>query len=302
MEDSIAIFCDNKILKRKDSDSINEVAILKKLNHPNIVKLEGYYFFDGITYCITPFYDCDLSYYIEKKLRWVAKIDIERKLISAVSYLHGNNILHLDIKPSNILINKTKEVVLCDFENARRSDRGIYTYTVGYRAPELLLGEKCSKKSDIFALGVVFIELESGRKFFKIGEQQALDRRTFYIFVSTTIFFYGNSPLFAKMISMKPKKRPSINYLRKLYNIPRPKKIKFKQKFNGIYNSDSISRHGNWLYKKLSKEMNISFESNIYKVVCGILARYLIFDDTEFPSKYSKYLQRILINLDFDIL
>lgn len=86
--------------------------------------------------------------------------------------MHDQNVMHRDIKSSNILINKEGVVKIADFGLAafinppeRRSSQVV---TLGYRAPELLLGHQDYNESiDIWAVGCCFAEMLCGKAIFK---------------------------------------------------------------------------------------------------------------------------------------
>jgi serine/threonine protein kinase len=79
----------------------------------------------------------------------------------ALYILHNNNIIHNDIKPSNILINEIGGIAICDFGSACFKDEDSYSYTRYYSSPEFLNDTllKRDEKSDIWGLGVIIIEL-----------------------------------------------------------------------------------------------------------------------------------------------
>ena len=88
------------------------------------------------------------------------------QVISAVHFLHRNNVIHRDIKPENILLNNDDEIKLCDFgwANYVESDitRSTFCGTLEYMSPEILGKEEYTKEIDIWALGVLLYELVHG--------------------------------------------------------------------------------------------------------------------------------------------
>jgi serine/threonine protein kinase len=151
----------------------NELRILKKLNHPHLIRLVGYYTTHTSFYIImSPVGDVNLADYIHK---YVATSSSQRNsflrwmscLASAVEYLHDEKIQHRDIKPQNILV-KGQEVYLTDLGNAKllldHDDvlAGKMIITPMYCAPETMSDGLQDCKADIFSLGCVFTEMYSG--------------------------------------------------------------------------------------------------------------------------------------------
>src|SRR5690606_27298306 len=95
-------------------------------------------------------------------------IDIMTQLTSASSHAHDNQLIHRDIKPQNVLVNKYGQVKITDFGIAVALSSTALTQTnsvlgsVHYLSPEQARGGKANNKSDIYSLGIVMFELLTG--------------------------------------------------------------------------------------------------------------------------------------------
>jgi serine/threonine-protein kinase len=108
------------------------------------------------------------------KLKPSEALNIMRQIGSALSYAHSKGIVHLDIKPSNILLSKDgRRAVLSDFgivrpyHTGRRDDTGKAIGTAGYMSPEHITRGGVDHRSDIFSLGVVLYEMLAGKPAFQ---------------------------------------------------------------------------------------------------------------------------------------
>lgn len=100
--------------------------------------------------------------------------DIPRYLIFNVvcglKFLHDNNITHNDIKPGNIVTEGKVNIKICDMGSSDRINMMKFYGTNGYRSPQILLGKKNTKSDDMWAVGVVFLELLNKKvNLFKFG-------------------------------------------------------------------------------------------------------------------------------------
>ena len=100
------------------------------------------------------------------------KLQIMIDMCEGLAYAHGRDIVHRDIKPANIFITAQGQLKILDFGLARGSlsdvtQTGRIVGTPNYMAPEQIRGEEVDHRADIFAAGVVFYELLSGRKAFE---------------------------------------------------------------------------------------------------------------------------------------
>ncbi|EKX46260.1 hypothetical protein GUITHDRAFT_86779 [Guillardia theta CCMP2712] len=83
-------------------------------------------------------------------------------LLDGVSFLHSMGIVHRDLKPGNVLLTAAGRIKISDMGFSKRLDNGqssfdtVHAGTMGWRAPELLLKQRCTKSVDIFAVGCIF--------------------------------------------------------------------------------------------------------------------------------------------------
>ena len=174
-----------KKIKMEDSKegfpitALREIMIMKKCHHEDILEILEIVTSKIYTknnkkqevYLVFEYMEHDLSGLSLSKYKFnLPQIKyIMYHLLKAVQYLHKNNIVHRDIKCSNILINNNGKIKLADFGLARNiipNNTKKYTYkvvTLWFRAPELLLGETLYTTAiDVWSCGCVFGELLSG--------------------------------------------------------------------------------------------------------------------------------------------
>ncbi|KAF0698131.1 Aste57867_11227 [Aphanomyces stellatus] len=162
---------------------LEEVSILKQLQHPNIVNLHGVYKLDDMFYIVMDYMAngdlCDklieVQRFPEDDVRHIIAL-----VAHGIQYIHSLNIVHRDIKPENILLHKNS-IKLADFGLAKRitDPSGLFQKGCGtpeYAAPELLYGRPYGTKSDLFSLGVVMYVLLFGSFPFTVASAAALQR------------------------------------------------------------------------------------------------------------------------------
>ncbi|MEW5549247.1 Stk1 family PASTA domain-containing Ser/Thr kinase [Peribacillus frigoritolerans] len=159
---------DEEFIKRFNREAQSATS----LAHPNIVSIYDVGEEDSIYYIVMEYVDgFTLKQYIQKyyPIPVDEALDIMRQITAAISHAHHNGIIHRDIKPQNILIDKEGTVKITDFGIALALSATNITQTnavlgsVHYLSPEQARGGMANKKSDIYSLGIVMFELLTGR-------------------------------------------------------------------------------------------------------------------------------------------
>ncbi|KAF0824458.1 Serine/threonine protein kinase PrkC, regulator of stationary phase [Cytobacillus firmus] len=149
-----------------------EAQSATSLAHPNIVNIYDVGEEDTIYYIVMEYVDGQtLKQYIQQNspIRIDDALEILKQLTSAISHAHQNHIIHRDIKPHNILIDRHGNVKITDFGIAMALSATSITQTnsvlgsVHYLSPEQARGGMANRKSDIYSLGIVMFELLTGR-------------------------------------------------------------------------------------------------------------------------------------------
>ena len=158
-----------------ESDVINEVYVLIKMDHPNIVKIFEFYNGENEYYLVMEY--CSggelFDRILKSKLTEIQCAYIMYQILSAINYCHHMKIIHRDLKPENILIKKDEDgfyrVKICDFGTAQIFQIGdIQSKLVGspnYLAPEVIL-KKYNSKCDLWSCGVIMFALLTKKQAF----------------------------------------------------------------------------------------------------------------------------------------
>lgn len=149
-----------------------EALSATSLTHPNIVNIFDVGEDGDIHYLVMEYVEGKtLKQYIvdSAPLPPVEAVEIMKQLTSAIANAHHNQIIHRDIKPQNILMDDQLHVKITDFGIAMALSATSFTQTnsvlgtVHYLSPEQARGGTATKKSDIYALGIVLFELLTGK-------------------------------------------------------------------------------------------------------------------------------------------
>lgn len=148
-----------------------EALSATSLTHPNIVSIYDVGEDGNMHYIVMEYIEGKtLKQYIQEfsPLSPARSVYIMKQLTSAIAHAHENGIIHRDIKPQNILMDLEGNVKITDFGIATTLSATSYTQTnsvmgtVHYLSPEQARGGTATKKSDVYALGIVFYELLTG--------------------------------------------------------------------------------------------------------------------------------------------
>ncbi|EQC39749.1 CMGC/MAPK protein kinase [Saprolegnia diclina VS20] len=164
---------------------VREIRLMRHLVHPHIVTVLDVMRPPSLarfedTYIVTDLMETDLHRVIQSPERLDAEhiAYVTYQMLVALRFMHSASVLHRDVKPSNVLINRDCLVKLCDFGLARGlpqedADSAVevgalteYVVTRWYRAPELLLSSKYSYPIDVWSVGCILVEMFTRKALF----------------------------------------------------------------------------------------------------------------------------------------
>ena len=157
------------------STAIREIALLKELVHPNVVRILDVFCNPNKLVLVFEFLENDLKKYmkaLDGPLSPSTVKNFAHQLCRGVEFCHANRIIHRDLKPQNLLINDQLLLKIADFGLARAFAVPVPAYThevvtVWYRPPEILLGAKLySVPVDLWSIGCVIGEMATGAPLF----------------------------------------------------------------------------------------------------------------------------------------
>lgn len=168
-------------IKKMSKDVSKEVKILKKINHFNLISLYGACEHGKIFYLVYELMENgSLKEWLRKKScpeiqSWNYRIRIALDVANGLLYLHNFTnpaYVHKDINSSNILLDRDLRAKIANFSLARSTENGekgnssikFTTETKGYKAPEYLESNMVTPKMDVYAFGVVLLELITGKE------------------------------------------------------------------------------------------------------------------------------------------
>ena len=152
----------------------NEAQKMAQLAHPNIVRVSDYGTYKEIPYFVMDYLPGGtLKRYLGKPMPYQQAARLILPIADALAYAHSEGVIHRDVKPANILLDKKGDPMLSDFGVAKLVDSeqtqgltatGASIGTPEYMAPEQASGKKIDHRVDVYSLGIIFYELITGRR------------------------------------------------------------------------------------------------------------------------------------------
>lgn len=203
---------------------LEEVKILELLKHPNIISLEdSYETIDRIYVVMELMEGGELFDYIIEKVTLCESeaVDIIRKILSAVAYMHSKNVLHRDLKPENLLLatkGTCSDLKIIDFGLAKMLPDAVsaasFLGSKGYLAPELLQRNTYGMSVDVWAVGVIAFVLLCGclpfnddNKFIENTPSAAMLQFTLHFPSWSSELSSSSKDLLRRLLDINPKTR-----------------------------------------------------------------------------------------------
>lgn len=194
---------DSEWVQENMEEFSHELLIMAALEHPSLVTLCGYTKLPLqliVECCHKGSLDVFLRSIRKSELPWELRFKMARQLAEGLAYLHKNNVVHQDIKSLNVLVDSNFNVKWADFglstikKNTgtvtvlgKTDPRKIPSGTIPWMAPEQVKGQtQCSRRADVYSLGVVMWELASHQYPYDI-ESNALSMFQLIFFIANGV-------------------------------------------------------------------------------------------------------------------
>ena len=217
-----------KIKEGKDRSerTRTEIRVLKKLKHPHIIRLKGYFEDSENIYLVLEYIaGKDCSKFFKNKLPGREQVQkIIRQLVEAVRHCHEHGIIHRDLKLENILIDDKGNIKLTDFGLAAMKDSefDILSGTMGtvrYTSPEMIRGEGYNDSVDIWGIGVILFALLTGKYPFDTSQRENTKKIIFQRIMEKNIHYSRyklerrDVKLLKQLLEKQPEDRIEIEYI-----------------------------------------------------------------------------------------
>ncbi len=149
---------------------VREVRLARQITHPNVCRVHDIGEWNAHLYLSMEYIDGENLKTVlarEGRLPHDRALDVARQLCAGLSAAHERQILHLDLKPANVMIDRRGRAVITDFGVSRSAEHamsGTFAGTPAYMAPEQLTGGALTIQTDLYALGLVLYEMFTGER------------------------------------------------------------------------------------------------------------------------------------------
>jgi TolB-like protein len=159
-----------------------ELLTARQVTHRNVIRIYDIAEAEGTKYITMEFVEgSDLRKLLhdEGKLPPDRAVAVVRQICQALEAAHGAGVIHRDLKPQNVMQEKSGRILVMDFGLARSlesdgmTESGVLLGTIEYMSPEQALGKHVDARSDIFTLGLIFYELLTGKVPYKADTAMA---------------------------------------------------------------------------------------------------------------------------------
>jgi eukaryotic-like serine/threonine-protein kinase len=165
-----------------------ELILARKITHKNVIRIFDLGELDGLKFITMEFIEGqDLASLAKEKLPYEKSVDIMYQVCTALDAAHSEGVVHRDLKPQNVMVDKTGRAIVMDFGIARSTEAsagmmtntGALIGTPDYMSPEQVMGEHVDARSDLFTVGIMLFQLLVGQLPFKADTvQSAMFKRT----------------------------------------------------------------------------------------------------------------------------
>lgn len=214
-------------LTRGEKDlAMNEVEVFSKLHHPNIISYYGNFIRGEVLFIEMEYADeGNLAQVINETAEYLPEryvLNVFEQITSAISYMHGENILHRDLKTANVFL-KRGIVKIGDFGISKIMSTKVHAQTIlgtpYYFSPEMCEGKEYDEKSDVWAMGCVLGEMCCKQKTFSASNLSDLVKKIMNAQYSQLPDGYSEQLkyLLTVLLQIDPKDRPSSSEVLKFY-------------------------------------------------------------------------------------
>ena len=171
---AVKIFDNNKIKNQIIKDIMEEAELLLSIRFPNIIMCMGWCMHSNLLMLVFEYMHQGSLFKVlhqdKQTLNCLTKLEILRKIASGMRHLHSREILHGDLKSSNILLaDDFGTVKVCDLgmsflKNKLKKKNNKWNSLSHYSAPEILRGEKFENSADVYSFGMIIWEMLTGSK------------------------------------------------------------------------------------------------------------------------------------------